>query len=553
MNKLKTCIPYLIVLTLVAGDALAQVPYLGRFYSDQKVRKVEIEDIQITGNQDDGRLYLTEKDAIEMALANNLDINVARHGKLLSYWNIDLQKAAYDPRAAMSYNWHQTIKPASSILEGGDFLKNTESAYNFSYTQPFSTGTSLDVNFIGTRYKTSNFFAGFNPSINTQLQFLVSQDLLKGFGNNSAEYEISISRNNHRISDEAFRQQATEIIVAVQDAFWSLSAAAESLEVAEKAMELAEMVYEQNQARFEVGSISELEMAQTEAELASRREELVRARYTHRNIQDRLIKLITNLEDPHSLNRELVTMNTENIPELEEEPYEQLVEKAFAKRPEMEQIRMNLENLDIRYQQSRDNLKPSLSLVGGYERFGLGGPQVIRDFSGGFLNPPIVETIPGGLNESLDQMFSGDYKGFVAGVELRFPIKNRAARARNAQAKIALAQGKMEEASVRQLISLEIRSALNQIEMNRARISAAEEAVAAGEKRLKAENARFEAGMGTTRDLIEAQRDLLAANATLVEARASLATSIARLDKATGTTFERHQIRLAEAVSMNVH
>ena len=553
MNKLKICVLYFLLFALAAGNMLAQVPYLGRFYSDQDIKKVEIEDIRITGNQGDGRLYLTEQDAIEMALANNLDINVARHGKLLSYWDMALQKAAYDPQAAMSYNWHQTTTPTSSILQGGEFLKDTTSSYSLSYTQPFSTGTSLNVNFTGSRYKTSNFFAGYNPAINTQAQILVSQDLLKGFGKNAAEYEISISRNNHKLSDETFRQQATEIIVGVQSTFWSLSAAAESLQVAEKAMELAEMVHDQNQIRLDAGSISELEMAQTEAELASRREELIRARYTHRDIQDQLVKLITNMEDPHSLNLEVVTTGTDQLPEYTEQPYETLLAIAYDSRPEIKLVQLNLDNLDVRYRQSRDNLKPSLSLVGGYERYGLGGPRIIRDYTDGFIDPPIVQTITGGLNESMDQLFSGDYKGFVAGFDFRIPIKNSAAKARNAQEKIALNQAHMQESSTKQLISLEVRSALNQIDMNRARIEAAEAAVSAGEKRMEAENARFESGMGTTRELIEAQRDLLAATATKVNARASLATSIAMLDKAVGKTFDRHNIILDNAISANIH
>ena len=537
----------------MAGNVAAQVPYLGRFYSDQNVQKVKTADIQFAGNQGNGNLYLTEKDAIEMALANNLDINVSRHGKLSSYWDIALQKAAYDPQAAMSYNWHQTTTPTSSILQGGEFLKDTASSYNFSYTQPFSTGTTLDINFTGNRYKTSNFFAGYNPAINTQFQALFRQELLKGFWNHPAEYEISVSRNNHKISDETFRLQATEIIVGVQKTFWSLAAASESLEVAEKAMELAQMVHEQNQIRLEAGSISELEMAQTTAELASRREELIRARYSRLDLQDQLIKLITNLQDPRSLNSNVIPMGTEQVPEIVEEPYENLLEAAYENRPEMKQVRMNIENQDIRYRQSRDNLKPSLSIVGGYESYGLGGPRIIRDYSNGFINPPIVDLIPGGLNESLDQIFSGDYNGYVAGFDFRIPIKNTAAKARNAKAKIALNQGKMQEASAKQLISLEVRHALNQIEMNRARIEAAEAAVSAGEKRMDAENARFETGMGTTRELIEAQRDLLAATATRVEARSSLATSIALLDKAVGRTFNRFNIILNEAISTNVY
>jgi outer membrane protein TolC len=110
----------------------------------------------------------------------------------------------------------------------------------------------------------------------------------------------------------------------------------------------------------------------------------------------------------------------------------------------------------------------------------------------------------------------------------------------------------MEKRSSRQVIALEIRDAMTRIEMNKARITASDATVMAAEKRLEGEEARFEIGVGSTRELIEAQRDLLQAVSTHVEARTSLATSQAVLDKAVGRTFERHGIILDDAISRNV-
>jgi outer membrane protein len=138
------------------------------------------------------------------------------------------------------------------------------------------------------------------------------------------------------------------------------------------------------------------------------------------------------------------------------------------------------------------------------------------------------------------------------GFDLRFPIKNSAAKARNAQAKIALNKAQMEKQSIRQAIALEIRDALTQMEMNKARIKASNATVTAAEKRLEGEEARFEVGVGTTRELIEAQRDLLQAISTQTEARTALAISQAMLDKAVGRTFSRHGVVLKDEIKRNV-
>ena len=540
------------LLPLTLSAALGQIPYAERFYQGQETRTVSIEKNVEAGVRDEGKLYLTEQEAIEMALANNLDINVNRHTRLSSDWELSLQKAAYDPVGAFKYDWHKTTKAASSLLEGGDKLTDIMGTYSFSYNQPFSSGTNLDVSFTGVRNKTSNFFAGFNPSINTHFQAVVSQDLLKGFLKAAPEYEIEISRNNLRLSEESFREQATAIIIQVQQSFWALAASSREVESNKKALELARTVHEQNLIRLEVGTGSELEAIQSQAEVSSREEGLIRAEYTYRNAQDALVKLISNLEDPRGIDVTITPRGLEEKLSPEIETFEELMEIATANRPELEQHDINIRNQEIRYLQSRDDLKPSLAVSGGYEQFGLGGVQIIRDYSGGFFDPPIVEINEGGLGESLSELFSGTYRGYVFGFDFRIPIKNTAARARNAQAKIALDKAQMEKLSTRQVIALEIRDALTQIEMNKARITAANATVMAIEKRLEGEEARFEVGVGTTRELIEAQRDLLQAISTQVEAQTALATSQAILDKATGRTFQRRGIVLKEAISRNV-
>ncbi|MCK5795482.1 MAG: TolC family protein, partial [Anaerolineales bacterium] len=390
-----------VLLSLPITYSLGQIPYTGRFFQNQETDTVSVGKNLEAGVLEDGRLHLTEQDAIEMALANNLDINVNRHAKLSSFWDIALQKAAYDPVGAFSYDWHKTTKAASSLLEGGDKLTDILGTYSFNYTQPFSSGTSLEVDFTGARNKTSNFFAGYNPSINTHLKAVVKQDLLKGFLKATPEYEIEISINNQRLSEESFREQATAVINQVQESFWNLAAASRVVDSNNKALELARTIHEQNLIRLEVGSGSELESIQSLAEFSSRQEELIRAEYTLRNTHDALIKLISSHEDPREMKALIIPEGLEKMLAPETESFGDLMEAAAANRPEIEQIDIRIRNLEIRYDQSSDELKPSLSVSGGYEQFGLGGMQIIRDYSEGFFDPPIVEINEGGLGQSM--------------------------------------------------------------------------------------------------------------------------------------------------------
>ena len=156
------------------------------------------------------------------------------------------------------------------------------------------------------------------------------------------------------------------------------------------------------------------------------------------------------------------------------------------------------------------------------------------------------------MTESLDRLFSSDFYSYVVGLELQLPIFNREDRAKNAQAQISHDRSILDRKNLTQLIFLEIRDASNQIEMNQASLRTGKTGLLAAQERLDAEQARFDVGRGTTRELIEAQRDLLLAELIFVRAQTDLMKSRALLNRALGRTFERHNIRLTEALETNL-
>jgi len=524
-----------------------------KFHKDTAVRRVKISKPRDFGFLEDGKLLLTEREAIEMALVNNLGLNVERYSNLSGLWDIQLKKSPYDPVGTFGFNWDNTTSPTESVLQGGPSVTDILTTYSFSYQQPFSTGTTFEASFLGSRNRTTNFFTSLIPAIRTQFQLLVRQDLLRGFGKRDTEYQIEISKNNLDITQQEFKRLIIDTVVQVQDRFWELDYALKDLEVKQKSLEYAQTLLEQNRIRHEVGTAAQLEVVQSEAEVASRREEFIRAEYYCRLTQDQLVQLITDYEDPHAFQGRIIPITDSNDPHKTDDDYETLMEIASEMRPELQQAELNELNLEINLNLARDRLKPSLEAVGGWQQFGLGGNRIIRDYSDDFINAPIVGFIQGGLGDSMSQLLSADFRGWSIGFNFQIPIRNEDAVARNALAQIDLNRAKLYKRSLRQAIALEIRDALTQIQMNEARLEAAKEAVRAARERLTGEEARFEVGMGTTRQLIEAQRDLLANVSVQVRAQIDLVKSYARLDRVVGRTLERHNISLDEAIQMNVN
>src|SRR5690606_7130002 len=161
-----------------------------------------------------------------------------------------------------------------------------------------------------------------------------------------------------------------------------------NIRVQEAALEAARALLDQNQARFEVGSAARLEVVQSEAEVALREEELVRAQYNYRRLQDQLVRLISNYETPNQFPGEIIPADVADPSQVRvNESYEELLAIAREMRPELQQADLDIENRRIELQSSRNQLRPNLDLVAGYQQFGLGGTRIIRDFSGGFSDP----------------------------------------------------------------------------------------------------------------------------------------------------------------------
>jgi outer membrane protein len=221
---------------------------------------------------------------------------------------------------------------------------------------------------------------------------------------------------------------------------------------------------------------------------------------------------------------------------------------AVENRQEVKELLKSQENNKIQVDYTRNQLRPTLDLVAGYSQNGLGGDTILRDYSGGFFNAPVIGITPGGFWDSLDSLFSRRYLGYVLGFTLKILIGNDDARASSAQAQINYKQGEARIASQRQQIALEVRQAYENVAMNKALAKTAEATVRYQRQRLQGEQDKYALDATTTRSIIEAQRDLQDAQSRLLQAKINLIKNRITLDKAVGETLAVHNIELRDAL-----
>jgi len=524
------------------------------FLNDYKipaVRPIEVHGESLLNSMiKDGKLEISSEDAVQLALANNVDINVLRYVPYLSLWGIESGKAVLNPTVQFNPGISRMVTPASSALQGGASVLNLSNLYSVNVHKPFEPGLDLDFNFSATRARTNSFFSSLNPSVTSTWGFGVTQHLLQGYGRISRARFLEVARNNYNQSLENFSSSLMAIVSNVLNTYWNLVFNDEDIKVKEASLKLAQVTLDQAKIQEEVGTMAPLDVLQAQAQAASVNQQLVVSRFNRKITEDQLKKLISSRTDPALIDATITPTSQPLPPPAPPANVAAAIQRALEIRPEIKAQLVAQANNKIQVDYSKNQLRPLLDFTASYSQNGLGGVTIDRDYSKGFINAPIVGIIPGGLLDSLSSLFSGSNIGYAMAFNLKVPIGNDQARVSYAQAQIAYNQGEETLRSLRQQIILQVRQAYDSMDMNRASVEAAQVAVDYEAKRLQGEQDKYSAGASTTFLVLQAQRDLQNAQSVLLQAKIAWIQSRIALDQAVGDTLANHNIVLDDALRL---
>ena len=314
----------------------------------------------------DGVLYLSLEDAIAIALERNLSLVVERYRTSESELRLDESQGIYDINSRVDLSAFDESTPQASQLDGAEVRLTEGNAWNFGLSKLLPSGGTASVSWNNSRFETNSRFASINPSFSVGFDFSFVQPLLRNSGRETVETGIRVARNNVEISQENFELQVIGVLQQVEDAYWSLVEAKAQLEVAEESLALAEKLHEQNRVRVEVGTLAPLELVTSEAGIATRKEEIIRARALVGDSED-LLRQLLNLNEAEAW---AATIEPQTDPEMTplELDVEGAVATALERRPELRASRLGQENLAIDAMFRANQAKPALDLSLTYAR-----------------------------------------------------------------------------------------------------------------------------------------------------------------------------------------
>jgi len=561
-----------------------------------------------------GKLMLSMNDAIAIALADNLDIAIARYNLPIADTDILRTKAggsplgvnsgvvsntpgggvggigsgvsgagaggttagaggagtgaggivgstsgavplpdSFDPILSGTFQIEHAIQVSSSTLSGGRNTANNTTTGNFTYFQGFSPGTSLQVSYNNSRTASDNPFASFTPTLNSSFRAQVRQHLLQGFGPTLNTRLIRQAKNNKKITEEGFRQQVISTVSQIEGIYWDLVNAYEDMKVKERSLGLAQKTLSDNQKQVQIGTLAPLDVVRAQSTVASAQQDLIISR-TNLQLQQLTMKNALTRSLPNGsplLAAEVIPTDTVQIPEQENlPPVEELIQTAMANRPDYRTLKINLQNSQINIQGANNGLRPTLDLIGFYGASSVAGVPNPNVINLG--GGPVILPAPTGFGDAFSNLFNSSAPDKGVAINLQIPLGNRSAQATQIRSQLEYRQSQLNLKQQENLIAINVRNDAFTVEQNRARVAAAQQARELSAQTLDAEQKKYNLGASTYLAVLQDERDLAQAESSLVSSMTQYAKSRVQLDKDTAQTLDRNNIKIDEAVTGSV-
>jgi len=480
----------------------------------------------------DGKLVLSLKSYLDLVLANNTDIAIQRLSIEVPKNAIQRAFAIFDPLLTSNFNATRSNTPAINQLQGASVVSQLNQPLNTRFQQLLPTSTTVFTQLNWSKLSTNDQFAIFNPAYTTTWQMGFNQPLWRGRGPYITKLPITVARASRRQQEFNVRDVLLRLLVTAEQAYWDVISARESLKVNQQALKLAEAALERTNREIELGATSELERFQPEQNAATARINVTRTEYLLRQFEDALRRQIGADLDPDV--RDLPVELTEDVtrpPDPEQYDREKLVKVALENRPDLKAQRTALDINDLQIRNALNSIRPVLNLTGSYQTFGRGGPGFNRS-----SGVPVF--VPGGPVDAWSMMFGFNYNTFAFGLQLQLPLRDRSASANLADAVVNKKLAALRERSLEQQIRQEVLNAITNVESSREGVRLAQIAVDYAQKRVEADQKRYDLGVINIFFLLSAQNDLANAQSNLVNQTVNYKRNLLILQQRLGTLLD---------------
>jgi outer membrane protein TolC len=451
--------------------------------------------------QDPTTLELKLSDVVRLAHEKAPALAQARLQALAAEGGVLEADGLFDPVLFSDLTYSFAEQPAGGFFSAFGTTKSKRIDANQGIRSALVTGGNVSLKLSET-YNDASYLPSAQSDTSIVLEF--TQPLLRGAWNLSATQALRQAEFARDRDLAGVRQASTDVVQAAVDAYWDLAFAYADLKVKEQSLALAEGLRALTQAKFQVGAVAEVEVVQTEADIASRTDALLTARNNVRRAEDTLRILLFSMEDDSDWQVRLLPAET------------------F--RADLRQLRVDVEKAQLAWDVAAEATQPKLDLIG----------------TGSFFAQAAQ------VGDALDVLRDADFPGYTVGLVFEIPLGNaqfEGAENRSRQMQM-LARRILRDRE--NAVANEVRDAVRNLNYNAERVAVTARASAVALRQLEAEQRRLTEGASTNFQVLQFQTDLAVAQSQEVQAQTEYAKAITRLNTVRGLNWDATRPDLAD-------
>ncbi len=359
----------------------------------------------------------------------------------------------------------------------------------------------------------------------------VRQPLLKNAWIDQGRYTIKVNKQNLKITELGVCYVALDVINRVQQAYYEFAQTHEHLRVQEDLLRSRQQLLNATRRRLQEGlatlpdeQLAQAQAATAEATVGAAQTTLILA---ENELRTQLGDAFTNQVDTRFVpaHRLLLVPKPFSLPDS--------WRRGLDRRPDLAQLRREVEKAEINVKFRRNQLFPSLDLVASYGRRGASVSQM----------PPSLKA-NASASDAFDQVSDGTAPSDMIGILFSLPIGRVAERANYRAGKEIKAQAELILKQREEWVMREISDAFHTAQITLERARAAQRAVEFAQATLEAEERRLSGGTSTLFFVLQYQTELVNAQAAEIRARADYNKAVSQLGFAEASLLETHGFTL---------
>jgi outer membrane protein len=465
---------------------------------------------------------LSLEECIRRVLQKNFSLRIQSFNTADAKETLIISKANFDPTftalASKARTQGVTSDTTSGITTTSSYRQN-QTDVRVGVLQNLETGANVNLSASLLRSSNNLPLNTLNPAYNSDVSLSVTQPLLKGAGITVNRAAIETAKLGITIADLNYKGTVLQAVHDTEAAYYNLAFAREQLTVKQASLELAQKLLDENKVRKNTGVATDLDVLTAEVGVATAQNGVVLAQQQVRNSEDALLALTGEFEFTMPPGTVSFTAYTDPAPSVGDS-----FRLARDLQPTYVAAISTVEQLEIAVKVANNGRLPTLNFDGA---IGFNGSD--RTYG-----------------SSIDNLNTGNNYNWQVDLSLSVPWGLRADRARYRTALNNLHQEQTTLQQIEQNLLVQVRADVLAVATNIESVQISAKGTELAEKQYELQKAKFDAGLSTSRDVLQSQTDLETARVNDLQAKVNLRIAVANLHQLDGSSLDRYHIALAE-------